>query len=138
MPGKPYRESLVLKKILFTGIAFVWLINGLFFKLLNLVPRHQLIVSRILGEKHAFIFTKMIGGLEVFMFAWIISRIKPRLCAAIQIMTVTAMNIIEFILVPDLLLFGKINSLLALLFIFIIFYTWYMPPVYPVSRNTDN
>jgi putative exporter of polyketide antibiotics len=42
-------------------IAAVWLINGLFCKLFNLVPRHQEIVSNILGHEHAALLTKLIG-----------------------------------------------------------------------------
>jgi hypothetical protein len=37
-------------RILNYGIASVWIANGLFCKLLNLVPRHQRIVARILGR----------------------------------------------------------------------------------------
>jgi hypothetical protein len=65
---------LTLKKILTVAIALVWLINGLFCKILGLVPRHQMIVARILGENYSFIATKTIGLLEVLMFAWILSR----------------------------------------------------------------
>jgi hypothetical protein len=103
-----------LQKILTIGISLVWLINGLFCKVLNLVPRHQLIVSRILGEEHAAIITKMIGVSEILMFIWIISGIKPRLCAVTQILIIATMNTIEYILAPDLLLFGRANSILAL------------------------
>ncbi len=111
----------VVKNTLTIGIALVWLINGLFCKLLNLVPRHQLIVSRILGDEYADIATKVIGVLEILMFVWIISRIKPKYCALSQITVIATMNIIEFILAPDLLLFGKINIVLAAVLIVIIF-----------------
>jgi hypothetical protein len=36
-------------------IAIVWLINGLFCKVLHFVPRHELIVGRIPGDGHAVI-----------------------------------------------------------------------------------
>jgi hypothetical protein len=103
-------------------IAAVWLINGLFCKILNLVPRHQEIVARILGENHASTFTKLIGLAEIMMFAWIISRIAPVLCARTQIFVILLMNCIEFTLAPDLLLFGKLNLLVALLFSTLIAY----------------
>jgi hypothetical protein len=112
---------LTLKKILTVAIALVWLINGLFCIILGLVPRHQMIVARILGENYSFIATKTIGLLEVLMFAWILSRMKSRLNACIQMILVAAMNIIEFILAPDLLLFGRINIIVATFFIIIIF-----------------
>jgi len=106
-----------LKNILTVSIAFVWLINGLFCKVLNLVPRHQQIVSRILGEEHPVLLTKTIGLLEILMAIWIVSGIKSRLNALTQIFVIAAMNIIEFIMAPELLLFGRVNILIATFFI---------------------
>jgi hypothetical protein len=103
-------------------IAAVWLINGLFCKILNLVPRHQEIVARILGEHYATTFTKLIGLAEIMMFVWVISRIAPVFCARTQIFVILLMNSIEFTLAPDLLLFGKLNLLVALLFSTLILY----------------
>jgi hypothetical protein len=88
---------------------------------LNLIPRHQQIVAVILGEKYAWIFTKAIGVAEILMVVWILSRIKSRLCAVVQIGIVAAMNITEFMLVPDLLLFGRMNIVLASFFIGLIY-----------------
>lgn len=42
-------------------IGLVWLINGLLCKVLNMAPRHEAIVSRILGDAHAMEITKLIG-----------------------------------------------------------------------------
>jgi uncharacterized membrane protein YphA (DoxX/SURF4 family) len=102
-------------------IALVWIVNGLLCKVLNLVPRHQQIVGRILGDEYAGIATKTIGVLEILMAVWILSRIQSRVCAVTQIVIIATMNIIEFILVPDLLLFGKINIIVATFFILIIY-----------------
>lgn len=115
-------DKFSLKNILTIGIALVWLLNGLFCKLLNLVPRHQMIVSRILGEDNSNLITKTIGGLEILMFIWIISNIKSLFCALSQIVIITVMNTIEFVLAPDLLLFGRLNALIAIIFILIIFF----------------
>jgi hypothetical protein len=105
-----------------TGIiALVWFINGFFCKVLNLVPRHQEIVGRILGEQHAWFFTKAIGISEIVMVVWVLSRIKNRISAVFQMAIVGAMNILEFILVPDLLLFGRMNIVFAFLFIVLIY-----------------
>lgn len=109
------------KKTFTIAIASVWLINGLFCKVLNLVPRHRQIVARILGGEHSAITTKAIGVSEILMFLWIISGIKSRLCAMLQIVVVAAMNIIEFILAPDLLLFGRANIILATILCIIVF-----------------
>lgn len=102
-------------------ISLVWLINGLFCKILNFVPRHELIVSRILGTEYASLLTKVIGIAESLMVVWIISGIKSRYCAVFQMVIVATMNILEFIVVPDLLLFGRLNIVFAFFFIAIIY-----------------
>ena len=107
-------------------IVLVWLINGLFCKVLNLVPRHQEIVGRILGEQHSRILTMVIGILEIVMVVWIVSRFKSRFCAIFQMTIVGTMNIIEFILAPDLLLFGRMNIFFALIFILLIYVNEFM------------
>jgi DoxX-like family len=110
-----------IKTFLTIAIALVWLINGFFCKVLNLVPRHQLIISRILGEYNAGIVTKIIGLSEILLFAWIISEKRSRLCAVTQIIIIATMNVIEFFLAPDLLLFGRLNIILATALIIIIY-----------------
>lgn len=103
-------------------IAAVWLVNGLFCKLLNLVPRHQEIVARILGPAHAPLLSRMIGLLEIVMAVWIISGYKSKINAVIQMIVILSMNMVEAILAPDLLLWGRINALYAFLFVLLIFY----------------
>jgi len=119
--SKKIQTTPLIKTILSLAIASVWLINGLFCKLLNFAPRHQVIVGRILGEEQSFLFTKIIGISEVFMFIWIISKIKSSWCSVSQIAIIAVMNTIEFMLVPDILLFGRINALVALMLIVVIF-----------------
>ncbi len=103
-------------------IAFVWIANGLFCKVLNLVPRHEQIVARILGDEYSRPLTILIGISEIGMAIWFLSGIKSRLNTYAQIAIVAIMNILEFILVPDLLLWGKLNSVFALLFILVVYY----------------
>jgi DoxX-like family len=112
----------LLHHLLIYLIALVWLINGLYCKVLHQVPRHREIVGRILGESHADTLTLLIGLGEMLMAIWIFSRIKPTWCAWAQIMLIGSMNILEFFLVPDLLLWGRLNILFALLFILLIYY----------------
>lgn len=103
-------------------ISFVWLVNGLCCKLLNLVPRHEQIVERILGHTFPPIhFTKVIGISEILMAVWVLSGIKKRWNVVIQILIVGTMNIIEFILVPELLLWGRMNIVFAVVFILLIY-----------------
>lgn len=94
----------------------VWLVNGVWCKLLGGVPRHEEIVARILGEAHAPVLTRLIGAAELVMALWIASGIAQRASAVAQIGAVLTMNLIEFALVPDLLLFGRANLLVALVY----------------------
>jgi len=121
MPGPVNQKRFHLTTILTIAISLVWLINGLFCKLLNLVSRHQQIVARIIGDEYSTLFTKLIGAAEVIMFIWIVSKRRSRLCSITQIIVIAAMNMIEFILAPDLLLFGRMNLVFATLLIVVIF-----------------
>ena len=103
-------------------IALVWLVNGLYCKVLNGVPRHQEIVAEILGNAYAREWTVLIGIAEIVMAIWVLLRYLPKLNAATQIFVIALMNILEFILVPHLLLWGRWNAFFAFLFIGLIFY----------------
>jgi len=103
-------------------ITLIWLVNGLFCKVLNFVPRHKAIVARILGPEHSSLFTFLIGLSEIVMACWILSGIMPRINVFMQILIISAMNILEFFLAPDLLLWGKANALFAFLFVLLIYY----------------
>lgn len=116
MKNKNLHKSLTLL------ISAVWLANGLFCKVLNLVPRHEQIVARILGEDYSRPLTILIGLSEVVMAAWVLSKFKSKLNATTQILVVAVMNTLEFILVPDLLLWGKLNSFYAFIFIGLVYY----------------
>ena len=106
-------------------IATVWFINGLFCKVLNFVPRHQEIVGRILGETNARELTFLIGSAEIVMTIWIMSGIFKKFNAITQIVIVSAMNVLETILTPDLLLWGRFNIVIASLFCAIIYYNYF-------------
>ncbi|HSV09397.1 MAG TPA: DoxX-like family protein [Hanamia sp.] len=103
-------------------IAAVWIANGLFCKVLNWVPRHQQIVARILGNENPRLLTVLTGVSEIAMAVWILSRLWTRLNALLQIFIVATMNILEFFLAPDLLLWGKANALFAFMFLLLIYY----------------
>ncbi|MGJ8731651.1 MAG: DoxX-like family protein [Cellulophaga sp.] len=112
----------ILNKMVTIAIGLIWLANGLLCKVLNLVPRHMQIVNRILGEDFAKPLTISIGVLEIFMAGWIVSGYKSRVNSILQILIIGVMNILEFTLVPDLLLWGKYNIVFAFLLICVIFY----------------
>lgn len=113
-------------QILTFCIATVWIINGFSCKVLNLVPRHEQIVGRILGNPYSRILTVLIGFSEIIMGVWILSRIKTKWSAIAQIIVVALMNTLEFLLVPDLLLWGKLNSLFALIFIIVVYFNEFL------------
>jgi len=64
----------------------------------------------------------MIGFSEIGMAVWVLSGLAKRLNALTQIIIIAAMNILEFFLAPDLLLWGRANALIAFLFIILICY----------------
>ena len=90
----------MFKNVLTVLISFCLADKRLICKVLGLVPRHEMIVARILGSEYSFIATKVIGTFETLMFIWVLSRKYSRLCAVTQIIIVAVMNIIEFILAP--------------------------------------
>ncbi len=110
----------MLYKILNIFFALVWFANGLLAKIMNLVPRHQEIVGTILGEEYAWHITKAIGTGEILLGIWILTGIKSRFCALLQMGLILTMNILEFTIAQDLLLWGKMNSIYALMFVILI------------------
>lgn len=118
----PRQGTKLRDHLLTAAISFVWLVNGFFCKVLGLVPRHEQIVGRILGDSNAPLLTQLIGVSETIMAFWVLTRFRSRLNAIIQIFLVAIMNILEFVLVPDLLLWGRYNALFALLFIGLVYY----------------
>ncbi len=103
-------------------IAVVWLINGLFCKVLNQVPRHQEIVEIVLSIQNGRLLTMLIGFSEILMAIWIVSKILPRLNVVVQIGIVMTMNVIEQLLAGEYLLWGNLNFLFALLFCCLVAY----------------
>jgi hypothetical protein len=78
-------------------------------------------VEEILSTAHPKTITHLIGYAESIFALVILSGIARRLIALTQITFILLMNIIEFILVPDLLLFGHGNLLIAICFSFLIY-----------------
>ncbi len=112
----------VLNRLLILFFSLIWLVNGLFCKILNLVARHQQIVAEILGETYAKPLTIAIGVGEMLMAIWIISRKFAQLSAITQILLIVTMNILEFILAPHLLLWGRLNIVFALCLAALVYY----------------
>jgi hypothetical protein len=84
-------------------IAGVWIFHGLYSKILMGIPRHQLIVERILGEKLGNRFTLVIGVLEILLGLWVLSCLRKKICATLQTSALVIMNALEISLARDLL-----------------------------------
>ncbi len=97
----PYRGTILVLRVV---TAAVWLVFGLGFKVLGLVPRHRTIVATIVGEALAGPTTIAIGLAETATAAWILSGFRPRTCAAVQTLAIVAMNVMELTLARDYLL----------------------------------
>ena len=102
-------------------MAAVWLVNGLYCKVLHLVPRHEAIVARILGPAHAGLLTRLIGLAEIGLALWVLSGRGVQLNAALQIGLVALMNGLEFWLARDLLLWGQYNIVFAALYMGVVY-----------------
>ena len=113
-------------------IALVWLINGLWCKMLGMVPRHEAIAAKILGLEDAGGLIRLIGFSEILMAVWVLSRIQPRLNGWTQIIIVAVMNVLEFSLAPELLLFGRGNAPVALGFIAVVYWHSCRPAPHPL------
>jgi hypothetical protein len=86
------------------------------------VPRHQQIIASIIGDSYVRPLTILIGISEIVMAVWVLSRYKSKFNSIAQIIVIATMNTLEFILVPDLLLWGKFNSVFAVLLITVIYF----------------
>jgi hypothetical protein len=85
-------------------IGSVWVFHGLYSKILNGIPRHRLIVAKILGAPNAGISTKMIGLFELLLGVWAFTGWQPVGCAVVQTAAIVAMNSLEIYLAVELLI----------------------------------
>ena len=88
------------------ALAAVWLVHGLYNKLLGGAPRHLAIVQSVpgLGGPTGARMLVAVGLAEVGIAAWMISRRAPLWCAAVQTLLLLAMNVVELTFARPLLL----------------------------------
>jgi hypothetical protein len=55
------------------------------------------------------------------MAIWILNGLWHRLNVWVQILLVLTMNVIELVMVPDLLLFGRLNAVVAVAFCLLLY-----------------
>src|SRR6187397_2771561 len=111
-------------------IGAVWVFHGLYSKILNGIPRHQLIVARVLGERWARPATKLIGGAEVLLGVWVFTGLASVECAAVQTLAIVSMNALEIVRARSLLISAPGMVLLNLCFLAVI---WHWALVAPRS-----
>lgn len=87
-----------------TVIGSVWVFHGLYSKIFNGIPRHRLIVGKILGIANPRIATRAIGLLEVLLGLWAFIGWQPVGCAVVQTAAIVAMNALEICLARELLI----------------------------------
>lgn len=87
-------------------IAAVWIFHGLYSKLLGGIPRHEMIVARILGEGIARPATIAIGIAEICLGLWALSGRWKIGCMIVQTGVIAAMNALEIYIAKDLLISG--------------------------------
>lgn len=113
-------------------VGSVWVFHGLYSKLLDGIPRHRMIVARVLGDEIATVATFGIGVLEILLGLWAFSHRLPRTCAAVQTAAIIAMNTLEIARAPDLLISAPGMLVLNAAFVAI---GWYSATRSPLQRN---
>ena len=103
-------------------IGSVWVFHGFYSKISDGIPRHRMIVGRILGEGIADRATLAIGIMEVLLGLWVFSGRYRRACALVQTLAIVAMNSLEIFLAKDLLISAPGMVALNLAFLSLIWY----------------
>lgn len=87
-------------------VASVWLIHGLYNKLLHGSPRHLAIVQSVPGLTglSGVRMLAAVGAFEVAISVWVLSGKAPVLCAAVQTVSLLSMNVVELTFARRLLL----------------------------------
>jgi hypothetical protein len=85
-------------------IGGVWMFHGLYSKILNGIPRHQLIVRKVLGDRFARPATKVIGCLEVLLGIWAFTGFARVECATVQTAAIVGMNALELFMAREVLI----------------------------------
>jgi len=106
-------------------IGSVWVFHGLYSKIFNGIPRHRLIVGKILGAENAGIATKAIGLLELLLGIWAFTGWQPVGCAVVQTAAIVAMNSSEIFLARALLISAAGMVILNLVFLSLVWH-WAM------------
>lgn len=97
-------RQMSLHRIAAFAIGCVWVFHGFYSKVYGGIPRHKLIVGRVLGDDMAQWVTPLIGVCEILLGIWFFTPIRPRIRATVQTAALVSMNTFEMIFARDLLL----------------------------------
>ena len=103
-------------------IGSVWVFHGLYSKILNGIPRHRLIVGKILGTTRVGFATTTIGALELMLGLWVVTGWQPVKCAVVQTAAIVTMNSLEIFLAGELLISAVGMVILNLGFLSLVWY----------------
>ncbi|MDP9292645.1 MAG: DoxX-like family protein [Verrucomicrobiota bacterium] len=123
-----FRQSNTVQTLTEITIGSVWVFHGLYSKILNGIPRHRLIVGRILGNEFASRATKVIGLLEVLLGLWVFTGWERFGCAVVQTLAIIGMNTLEILLAGDLLISAIGMVLLNLGFLALVWHWAFFGP----------
>ncbi len=110
-------------------IGSVWVFHGFYSKILNGIPRHRLIVGKVLRLKDPTWMTRLIGLAEVTLGIWVFTGWQPIPCAAVQTCALVGMNTLEILIAKELLLSALGMVLLNAGLIGLAWYWALCPPV---------
>jgi len=119
--------NILSSKFVTYAIAAVWLLFGLLGKLVPITTTHNQIVARVFGSDVSGPITMAIGIGELFMALWVVSGRWSPICGWLQIALVVTMNCIELTIARDLLLWGPMNGIFALLFVSVVYLNMVAP-----------
>ncbi len=85
-------------------LGSIWIFHGFYSKVVDGIPRHKLIVGRVIGDDTAAWLTPLIGLCEILLGIWFFTKIRPRWRALVQTIALVSMNTFEMIYARDLLL----------------------------------
>jgi hypothetical protein len=101
----------------------------LYSKILGGIPRHRMIVARVLGEDWAQAATLAVGICEILLGIWAFTHRWPRTCALVQTIAILTMNTLEISRAPDLLISAPGMVALNCGFLALGWYSATRPPV---------
>ncbi len=89
------------------ALAFAWLYNGLWCKLLHGCASDDAMLVALPGRwfSYADDWRLGIGALQVLLAVWVLTRTTPRLCALVQAGLVFGLAAAAFVLAPGIALF---------------------------------